>query len=495
MKIFLGAVIAGAIGIFVWLFGPALLHSTVIGWTGGGYILLPLIAIALLIIGAVLLPGAAKGMAIVGLLAVVVLSVISWVRYDFDMKSVYANEAKVTDSAAPDYAERAPYDVARLSSKNNLGDTTGTAHGVKSLADEKEHGVWNSLVQRRGWMTGYESIQSNDVPLYGEVSASNVTTCDFNTAVAGQRMGGVFPHESLDYRVLGATPGNVTFDDGDAYGYCDKHEAPIVVMPLKQLNGFWTPSWSPFGAALYNGATGELTVVTDTSKVPGPVYPQSLAKMQRESLTAIGNWGDYWNQRAGFEDTAGDDGDPNEGNTSEFTMRGLGDDDSDYVTPLTPRGDSSSVIALASTEASTAKFGVRNVLTVHKYGKGEARAANSTIAKAVKSSYSWMPDWASGLKIFEIVPGADGQWVASIGQTQSVVYRAVIEADGSAVLYDRHGDEVVRSGGSDSNDDEDAHGSTTPRPAADSDLTKLTPDQLRELADAVLDELTARAGN
>jgi hypothetical protein len=100
-----------------------------------------------------------------------------------------------------------------------------------------------------------------------------------------------------------------------------------------------------------------------------------------------------------------------------------------------------------------------------------------------------MPDWASGLTVFEMVPAADGDWVASIGQTQSVVYRALLSADGSAVLLNSKGQEVTRTSGATADDE----GGSVPAPAADSDLSTLTPSQLKELAGAILDELAGRA--
>jgi hypothetical protein len=144
---------------------------------------------------------------------------------------------------------------------------------------------------------------------------------------------------------------------------------------------------------------------------------------------------------------------------------------------------------MAVTDGTTVKSGTRNPLTVYRYAEGATRSANSSVAAALKSDYSWMPDWASGLTVFEMVPASDGDWVASIGQTQSVVYRAVLSADGSAVLLDEKGKEVTRTTGTATDKPE----ADTPVPAADSDLSTLTPAQLSELAAAILAELAGRA--
>ena len=494
MRVFTGFVIAGFIGLIAWLFGPQLIHGLALTFTAGAAAIIFLLVLAVLFGVAFIFEGVGRGIAIAGILVVGGLSILTWVRFDYDVNSVYAKEAKIVDQAAPDFAQRAAYDVATQSSTRNLGDTTGEATGVKVLADQADHGLWTALVTRRGFMAGYESAQSIDVPLYGSAGSADTVACDFDIDAAGQRLGGFFPHESLDYKTLAAVPVNVNFERADTYAYCDDGK-PYVVIPLKQISGFWIPTWAPYGAAVYDGSTGQLTVHTDTSKIPGPVYPQSLAIVQRQALDSISSFEDRWFQRSGYENTEGDKGDPNAGNESEFSLRFAGKNDAAYVTPLTPRGDSTSIIALSATDATTATSGRRNTLTVYRYPENDAREANSSVAQKVKTQYSWMPDWASGLKIFEIVPGADGTLIASIGQTQSVVYRAVIDPDGDAVLYDEDGEEVTRTsnGQSDEESDEpdepvDENG-TAPVP---SDLDSLTPEQLKDLAAQVVEELASR---
>lgn len=486
MRIFFGVVVAGFFGLLIWLWGPQIGHGFAQMAINGAAALIFIFVLAVLLIMSFVFEGALRGVAITALLASIVLAGFTMVRFDYDVKTVYAASSKVVTSAAPGFAERAPFDVAQASSTRNLGDTTGEVVGVKMVADEGDHGLWTALVVRRGFMAGYEAVQSNNVPLYGAADAKTVTTCDFNINTAEQRMGGLWPSESLDYLVLGAVPANVTFEENDAYAYCDGKK-PIVVMPLKQVSGFWIPTWANYGAAVYDGSTGQVTVHTDTSKIPGPVYPMSLATTQRESLMATGTFADYFFNRSGFEDTSGDAGDPNGHNHSEFRLRYATHEGSAYITPLTPRGDSSSVIALAVTDGSTSKSGTRNTLTVHRYPKGAARSANSSLEQGIRSTYSFMPDWASGLSVFEIVPTVDGDWMASIGQKQTVVYRAIVSPDGHAILYDAAGNEVTRTSGS-----TPATPTTPTTPAASSDLTKLSPVQLQELATAILAELTSR---
>jgi hypothetical protein len=478
--------IVGIVALFWWLWGGPAAHGFYVFFTGGAYIFLPMVGIAVLIGLAFIPNGFARALGTVGAIGLTVVSIFVWSHYNYDMHRNYVADVKVVDEHAPDFDDRAPYDVASASSTRNLGDTTGAARGVKILPDEGDHGLWTALVERRGLVVGYESVQVQNTPLYGSTNASKVTTCKFDTVRAGLRLGGVWPADALDREVFNNTPPSVYFDDSDAYGYCDG-TTPIVAVPLKSLDGFWTPSWTAYGVALYNGRTGALDIRTDTEGIPGPVYPQSLAKEQRESLFALGNFDDAWFGRSGYK-TSNDEDDPNGTNPAEISLRDADTGDASYVTPLTPPGSSNSVVALSVVDGTTTEHGTRNALTVYKYQKRDARQANSSIAAAIKTQYSWMPDWASGLTIFELVPGKDGEWVASIGKNQSIVYRAVVEADGKAVLYDENGNEVTRTNGS-----TDQGGGNTP--TADSDLKKLTKQQLAELGQAILNELASRAGD
>lgn len=492
----IGAILAVAFFGWPWLvWGPNLAHMWAeIFISSGPTLIFTGAIIALILVAAFAFssdsgPGAALGtIAVLGALLLLVLSVVTAVRSTFDTHAQYVSSVKVVNDPVPDYEPRAPYDVAASSSHKLMGDTTGTGLNSKVVIDQGESGLWTTLVERNGWMVGYESVQVIDIPTFGAADASNVENCNFDVNTAEQRLGGWLPHENLNLLIDAKTPANVTSDSNDVYGYCDG-DTPKIVIPLKAHEGFWITTWTAYGAAIYNGKTGEVTVERDTSDIPGPVYPQSLAALQREALDAltkdgkVGTWEDHVQNRNGFENA----NDTGVYNGSEFTLRYTGDTDAGYATPLSPRGSSTSVVALANIDATTAEFGKLNTLNVYKYGKGHTRSANSSIAQEIESQYSWMPDWASGLEIFEIVPGDDGSWVASIGQTQNVVYRAVIDQDGDAILYDKNGDEVTRTGA------KPAEGNGSDPVAVDGDLAEMTPAQLRELAGRILDELAARA--
>jgi len=421
----------------------------------------------------------------IGLLAAVI-GIVLWFVLPYQVNRAYLGSVDKTTSV-PDFEERAPFDVANQVAKRNLEDITGNAQNTKSLADVGENGSWNTLVVRRGIGSGYEASQELNVPLYGEVPKSSIDLCSFSTD-ATLRLDGVLPGNNLNRAILNATGPSTYFTDTDAYSYCDG-KTPMVVAPLKAMKGGFTPHWVPAGAAVYNGKTGVLSIVRDTADLPGPVYPASLAEQQRTAYNAGGSYADYLFGRFGYEPTDKDDDDPNKSNATEFSLIRQGSSTVDYVTPLTPVGSSGTVVGLSTVKANTATYGTLNKVTLNRYPSGETRQATSAVVAALKSQYSSLTDWASGMKVFEVVPGRDNTWVASLGQSQSVKYRAVIDDKGEVKLYDTAGRLIGNSDNGSSGGDSDS-GSDTP--TADSDLDKLTPQQLRDLGRAVLDELERR---
>ena len=500
----IGSVVAAAVVFGLpWIFwGHQLQHGLARAFTGGAYVAIPLIVAAIVAVAFFIgifaelraLLWSALTVFILGGLATVAFA---WVPHNYQVDRLYVADVKTVNHTAPAFGERTPFDIADTSSTKNLGNTTGTAMNVKSLNDEGDHGLWDALVVRRGFGVGYESVQVQDIPLFGEATPSDVKTCDFSRS-SKLRLGGVLWGNDLRRAIYAKTPATVTFDDNDAYGYCDG-KTPMVVVPLTQVQGFWTASENFYGDAVLNGKTGVLSIVQSEKKIanlPGPVYPQTLAANQRSALRALGSFSDYWFDRAGYGDTSDDDGNPDSFNPTELGLRQESNNHATYVTPLTPPGSSHSVVALSVVDASVGTPGDRNPIQVFKYEKSNARQANSSVASSIKQSSSWLTGWASGLKIFEIVPAKKNEWVASIGQSQGVVYRAVVNADGKSTLYDENGNIVTSTGtqaaGNSSNHSSN-DSSVGDAGAADGDLSKMTPAQLQALANRILGELAKRA--
>lgn len=379
------------------------------------------------------------------------------------------------------FSDRAPFDVAAETSNRTLGDTTGTATGVvKSLPLNGEHGEYSTSVIRRGFAQGYESTQMLNVPIFGTANNSHVKFCDYSED-ATLRFGGFFPNNNLTRAIYHKTSWSVSADNSDAFVVCDG-DTPMVYAPLTQQQGVFAPHRVPAGVAIYNGSTGELTI-EDDYKGTLPVYPQSLATQQRESTRFSQSFFDYIFKRAGYEDTSKDADDPNGENRAEFNMANESRDASMFVTPLTKPGSSSSIVALGTVDSNTMHKGQLNTYTVNTYPDGQSQQATSSIAARIMSE-QLSGYKGQGLSVFEVVPQKDGTWVATIGKSQSILYRALIAPDGSITLID--GDDKVPS--SAKNTEDKNENSVTTKP-----VDQMNEDELRELGNKIVDELAKRA--
>lgn len=415
-----------------------------------------------------------------------ITAIIMAVSAPYNIAREYLADATTVESVAPSYSERAPFEVAQLTARSSLQDTTGEALTSKALSDLGEHGYWNTLILSRGIWVGYESVQNLNLPLFGTISNQDVQTCDFNKENT-LRHSGSLPHNNLSRAIFGLVPLNVDFEAGDAYGYCNEKGEPVVVTPLKEINGFFFPTWTAYGVAVYNGQTGELEIIQDADKlaeIPGPVYPMSLAESQRNSLTASGDWIEYTISRvSGYEAAS---------SNTEVQLRQLEGGQTDYVTTLTPRGASRSIVAVSTVEANMLTPGERNTITIHKLPQDNIRVGNSTLLDNIITRYSYLPELvAPATQFFEITAWVDGGWVVSIGREQSVNYRAYVTATEEITLVDRNGNIIPVNGGNPVEPNTPGE-PTVPPVIPNGDLTQLTDEQLTELGKAILDELARR---
>lgn len=235
---------------------------------------------------------------------------------------------QIVAEPVPELAARAPYVVGKAQAAPHLGDVTGEISDITYLPDSNR---FATLVERRGWLSGYEVGLVQDIALGG--SSRSRQRCSFDVERADARIGGWFTHNLG--RKISAQKRWLRFEADDAYVTCSG-DTPIVVVPLKRQTGILVVTERPAGVALYNGRTGKLTLTDDTAAVPGPSYPLSLAARQREGTAAVGSFSDWWFERSGWD--ASEDG-ANEGNESEFTLQYRdATGNSAYVTPSPRRG-------------------------------------------------------------------------------------------------------------------------------------------------------------
>lgn len=410
---------------------------------------------------------------------------------------IYNEDAMtVVEEQVPDYADRVPYDVALSTASRNLQNTTGDLKSPKFLADAGTNGEWNALITRRGFATGYESVQVSQIPNYGLGQAKDVSFCQFPEGEQMQWNGGMW-WNSLKRSLYSQTSPSVRVSDGSVYAYC-QGDTPVVVMPLQRTEGFWVTHEVPFGVATYSD--GKIQILTDSAdiaEIPGPTNPQDLVAAQRKALAATGSLWDYVFDRSGWYASDSDGGSTQVDSEGKETTRYNNPSEiqlsrenggSDFVTPLTPPGSSESIVGVSVSNAKMTTPGKLEPIVVHTYANGNTRSANSAVSDNIKSQYSTLSAWANGMQVYEIVPQADGNWVASIGQQQSVVYRAIITREGTITLHTATG--VVSEGASGATNADD--GSVVGSVSTGVDVSSLTDEELTQLIKDAADELASR---
>ncbi|MEV7594778.1 hypothetical protein AB0O42_31405 [Streptomyces sp. NPDC089922] len=335
---------------------------------------------------------------------------VGWLMYGAYLQDrAYMATAQIVTEPVPGLSARSPYVVGKAQAAPHLGDVTGEIADITYLPDSDRFGA---LVERRGWLAGYEVGLVQEVPLGG--SGRSQERCPFDVEKADARIGGWFGHNLG--RKISAERRWVRFDADDAYVTC-RSGTPVVVVPLKRQTGFLVVTERPAGVALYDGRTGELTLTSDTTAVPGPSYPLSLAARQREGTAAVGGFSDWWFERSGWD--ASEDG-ANEGNESEFTLRHADTSGgSAYVTPLTPQGDAGSVVAV-STIPTRHRGGTLAPMTVHRLSP--SWSSPKALVALIKAEYRDVCCYNDD-QVFEVVPTGGSTWTATIGSEQNIRYR------------------------------------------------------------------------
>ncbi|MEU5721919.1 hypothetical protein ABZ783_08850 [Micromonospora sp. NPDC047738] len=417
---------------------------------------------------------------------------VCWLVYgEYLQDRGYVTTMRVVTDPVPELTARAPYLVGKAQAAPNLGDVTGEITDISYLPDSDRFGV---LVERRGWLTGYEVGLVQEVPLGGNSRAQQ--RCRFDASTADARIGGWFTHNLA--RKISAERRWVRFSADDAYVYC-QGETPVVVVPLKRQTGILVVTERPAGVALYDGQTGKVTITDDSTKVPGPSYPISLAARQREGTAAVGGFADWWFERSGWD--ASEDG-ANDGNESEFALRYRdGSGRSAYVTPLTPQGEASSVVAV-STVPTRHPGGRLAPLTVHRLSP--TWSSPQAIVALIKSEYRDVCCWNDD-QVFEVVPTGGSTWTATLGSEQSIRYRVegrgqingreatcLKNADGTLVrcAYAAPGspeEQELQRREQQKQQEQAANGGTDP-----GDLTRYTDEQLADLNRRVAEEVNRR---
>lgn len=420
-----------------------------------------------------------------------VVALVGWfIGFNYIQDRHYAQSVAATAEPAPDLAVRPPFTVSQAQVRSNLGDVTGDVQTTKYVPSGTE---FSTLVERRGWLTGYETLLEQKATQTGRLNPSK---CAFDPA-ADARLGGWFSH-SLE-RKVNQQQRWVTFDYDDAYGYCDDRGAPQIVMPLVEQDGLFVVVEKPAGVAVYDGRTGQVRIETTEqglAEIPGPTYPQHLAAMQRGSTGATGSYWDYVFGRVGWE--LPDEIDAiNSSNSSEFTLSLAADPDAErYVTPMTGRGSATALSAVSEIDAQQRPGGELNRVAMHRLDP--VWGSPTAITDLIRSTFGDVFAVNGGADIAELVPTGPDTWVATIGRPQNLLYRVsgvgdlsqppcLLALDGRQIRCGSTGNPGVATAPG-----APAGGGTVAPAPASSDLSTLTPQQLADLARRANDELLRR---
>lgn len=335
-----------------------------------------------------------------------------------------------------DFHDRAPWIVAANYSQRDQGDSVGTLdpNTVTHVpAGVGESSRYAAPVVARGFMgmMGYSTVHEFELPKSGPIGEDASSSCELPTAM-NDRMNAFWPWHSLNRSISLKNP-FVHWKSSDVYAYCDSENQPVIVVPLWTYEGNWIATKVPAGAAVYTPdgleiLDGEALV---EKGIEGPTFPASLAAVQRDSLKGSGSFSDWISKRSGYDTTDKDAEDSNQGNTTEFSLVGT-DGKIYYVTPLTVRGSSQSIVAVmvvpAQQTGTDADLSFRIETNVNL--NSTSSIENSIRSASVAGDLEWTTRWSAGMKVYEMVPAKDGHWVASIGLGQEVNYRADISPSG-----------------------------------------------------------------
>lgn len=476
------------VGVF-FLFAPY--YSTHLWWSlrSAWFWAIPLLVVALVLLLAI----GAESFGLFGLAGLMLLAWIFWLfQYNYQQDQVYAKSVAITEDAVPALKERAPYSVSTSQVRSNLGDVPGDVQETSYVPAEE---TFSTLVEQRGFSTGYRTLLRQEISTTGRNAPS---VCDFTGPGTAKRVGG-WLGGNLG-RAINTEVRWVNWSDSDTYGYC-KDGVPYVVVPLVEQEGVLIITEKPYGAAQYNGKTGELRILRSGEEmkgVPGPSYPLSLAATQRESVAAISGFWDWaWN-RAGWE--LPDEADSvNSGNDSEFTLAGV-DGGEYYAAMLSSRGNATAISAISVLDANYTGPDL-NRITFHRLSGSPSRESAhpvwqspTAITQRIQADFGDVFARQPGAALYELIPTGSDTWVATFGTPQNMLYRIGGRGDLSKdpCLIALTG-ETVRCGRVAGGPGLAVGPGNAPTAPAASDLSTLSPGELADLNRRIGEELARRA--
>ncbi|GAB2546941.1 hypothetical protein [Nocardia heshunensis] len=331
-----------------------------------------------------------------------------------------------------------------------------------------------------------------NVPLGGVAMWSgqgNATQCTFTGDYGIDRAFGGSRMNSLNNLLRERFP-LIGFDPSDVWGYCDDKE-PIVVIPVTAPMP-WTHGTvtAPAGVILVRGDHGHVRLDyrpnVDAGTLPGPVYPKSLSRFQRDEIKWVAGRENMNRNHFGFDTTAAGE---ESGHPSGYLLRDKTTGRLVWVTPMTLRGSTSQlIVAYAVTPADVVHRGNLNPQAVYALDDTDPRRIN--IDNLDADARSWLASNAgtvmsNGGKLVDFTPIDGDTWRGFVEFNGRVAYRLDISASRTVPT------QLVKL-------DDLAPGANTPNAPANADCGKdiasLSPAQLAQCAKVFVDELANRQG-
>ncbi|GAB0103765.1 hypothetical protein JMUB6875_27390 [Nocardia sp. JMUB6875] len=329
-----------------------------------------------------------------------------------------------------------------------------------------------------------------NVPLGGVATWSgqgNATQCTFSGDYGIDRAFGGSRRNSLPNLLRERFP-LIGYDMSDVWGYCDGKEPIVVIpvtMPMPWTHGTVT---APAGVITVRGDHGhvKLDYLTDVAAgtLPGPVYPKSLAALQRQQTKWVAGRENMNRNHFGFDPA---NSAAQTGNISEYLLRDKTTGRLQWVTPMTLRGSTSQLfVAYSITPADEVHRANLNHESVYALDDTDPRRIN--IDNLDADARSWLASNAgtvmsNGGKLVEFTPIDGDSWRGFVEFNGRVAYRLDISASRTVPT------QLVKL-------DDTAPGTQPPQGPANADCGKdiaaLTPAQLAQCAKVFVDELANR---
>jgi hypothetical protein len=360
---------------------------------------------------------------------------VRWInRYGYETTAVYtANLEVVANAPTPTYDTRLSVPQARLQLRQALSGTGGKLGDVAYIGN-KETPEYCAPVLRNATLG---RVWTREI-LCLDPATGTTRSAKFTGNVGSVE--GAWSSKLAD-QVASVRRGMV-FTPGDEYGYITDEGQARLVVPVQVGTGEWNRRYDVAGGVVVFEADGTRVYKTQVNvgEIPGPVLPMAIAESVRRSVNTSEGFVKHRNPRrseASLEGTNMAEGtgatDPNAENPSEFVLVRNGR--LYYVTPLTPYGQSQTVVAYLEVAADEVRSG--EMPEAKLYRLAEPQASLQLIVQRVTSLYDadieWMEaneatDASNKARIYEITPADAGRVTLTIGTGTQSLYRVWVES-------------------------------------------------------------------